>query len=137
MILDLFSRQVVGWAMADSLESALAEDAFCMAVKQRHPEAGLLHHSDCGSHYACNRYQSLLAQVGCQVSMSQTANCLDNAPPESFFATLKTCVTQPYRTHAETRTAIFAYIEVWYNRHRHQSSLGYLSPDEFERLYGF
>lgn len=138
VILDLFSRRIVGWAMADSLESTLVEDAFRMAVKQRQPEAGLLHHSDRGSQYAGYRYQALLAQVGCQVSMSRTANCLDNAPPESFFATLKTeCVIQPYRTRAEARTAIFAYIEAWYNRRRRHSSLGFLSPVEFERLHGF
>lgn len=138
VILDLFSRRIVGWAMADSLDSTLVEDAFRMAVTQRHPEAGLLHHSDRGSQYAGYRYQSLLAQVGCQVSMSRTANCLDNAPPESFFATLKSeCVTQPYRTRAEARTAIFAYIEIWYNRQRRHSSLGYLSPDGFEHLHGF
>jgi transposase InsO family protein len=137
-ILDLFSRRVVGWAMADSLESTLVEDAFRMAVTQRQPAAGLLHHSDRGSQYACYRYQSLLAQVGCRVSMSRTANCLDNAPPESFFATLKAeCVTQPYHTRAEARTAIFASIEGWYNRRRRHSSLGYLSPFDFERLHGF
>jgi putative transposase len=136
-ILDLFSRRVVGWAMADHMEASLVEDALKMALQQRQPEAGLLHHSDQGRQYTSAAYQSRLANAHCQVSMSRTGNCYDNAAMESFFGTLKTeCASQPFATRAQARTAIFEFIEAWYNRQRLHSSLDYLSPMEFERKSG-
>jgi putative transposase len=133
-ILDLFSRRVVGWAMADPMEASLVEDALKMALPQRQPEAGLLHHSDQGRQYTSVAYQNRLANAHCQVSMSRTGNCYDNAAMESFFGTLKTeCATQPFATRAQARTAIFAFIQAWYNRQRLHSSLDYLSPLEFEQ----
>jgi putative transposase len=133
-ILDLFSRRVVGWAMADHLAASLVEDALKMALQQRQPEAGLLHHSDQGRQYTSVAYQSRLANAHCQVSMSRTGNCYDNAAMESFFGTLKTeCASQPFATRAQARTAIFEFIEAWYNRQRLHSSLDYLSPMEFEQ----
>ena len=136
-VVDLFSRKVVGWAMADHLEASLVEEAWNMALLQRQPEAGLLHHSDQGRQYTSHTYQKALAASHCQVSMSRVGNCYDNAVMESFFATLKAeCATQPFATCALARTAIFEYIEAWYNRQRLHSSLGYLSPLEFERKSG-
>lgn len=136
-ILDLFSRKVVGWAMADHMEASLVEEALQMALQQRQPEAGLLHHSDQGRQYTSAVYQSCLANAHCQVSMSRVGNCFDNAVMESFLGTLKSeCATQPFATRTEARTAIFEFIEAWYNRHRLHSSLGYLSPAEFERKSG-
>jgi len=133
-VLDLCSRKVVGWSMADHLEASLVEDAFHMAFAARCPDETLLHHSDRGSQYTSLAYQTLMTKARCQVSMSRTSNCYDNAMMESFFATLKAeCVTAPFESHAQARTAIFEYIEVWYNRQRLHSSLGYLSPVEFEQ----
>ena len=133
-ILDLFSRKVVGWTMADHMEASLVEDALKMALQQRQPEAGLLHHSDQGRQYTSVVYQHRLANAHCQVSMSRTGNCYDNAAMESFFGTLKTeCASQPFATRAQARTAIFEFIEAWYNRQRLHSSLDYLSPMEFEQ----
>lgn len=136
-ILDLFSRKVVGWAMADHMQTSLVEEAWNMALQQRHPEAGLLHHSDQGRQYTSAAYQSRLANSACQVSMSRVGNCYDNAAMESFIGTLKTeCATQSFATRAQARTAIFEFIEAWYNRQRLHSSLDYLSPTEFERKSG-
>jgi putative transposase len=136
-ILDLFSRKVVGWAMADHMETSLVEDALKMALLQRQPDAGLLHHSDQGRQYTSIAYQSRLSTSLCQVSMSRVGNCYDNAVMESFFGTLKSeCATQPFATRAQARTAIFEFIEAWYNRQRLHSSLDYLSPAEFERKSG-
>ena len=133
-ILDLFSRRVVGWAMADHMEASLVEEALKMALQQRQPEAGLLHHSDQGRQYTSVAYQNRLANAHCQVSMSRTGNCYDNAAMESFFGTLKTeCATQLFATRAQARTAIFEFIEAWYNRQRLHSSLDYLTPMEFEQ----
>jgi transposase InsO family protein len=136
-VLDLFSRKIVGWAMEDTLASYLVEKAFHMAVQTRQPTAGLLHHSDRGSQYAGDPYQIQLAGYHMQVSMSRTGNCLDNAPMESFFSTLKVEQVhfQNYASRKEARTDIFEYIEGFYNRLRRHSSLGYLSPLEFERQY--
>lgn len=136
-ILDLFSRKIVGWAMDETLESILVEQAYQMAVQNRRPAAGLLHHSDRGSQYAGGSYRDLLSAYRMQVSMSGAGDCYDNAPMESFFSTLK-CEQvhfQDYNTRVEAKTDIFAYIEGFYNRTRRHSSLGYLSPDEFERRY--
>jgi putative transposase len=133
-ILDLFSRRVVGWAMDEHMEASLAQQAWNMAVSQRCPSAALLHHSDQGGQYTSDLYLQSLAAHHCQVSMSRVGNCFHNAAMESFFSTLKTeCADQPFDTRAQARTTIFEYIEAWYNRQRLHSSLGYLSPAEFER----
>ena len=137
VVLDLFSRKIVGWAFAATLESCLVEQAFCMALQDRTVLQGLLHHSDRGSQYAGDAYQRLLIDQQVQVSMSRTGNCYDNAPMESFFSTLK-CEHvhfQNYQTRPAAQTDIFASIVGFYNRQRRHSSLGYLSPDEFERRY--
>lgn len=133
---DVFSRKIVGWAMGERLETALVEQALHMALTQRRPAAGLLHHSDRGSQYASHAYRALLDMQHITVSMSAPGNCYDNAMKESFFATLKTeCAVQPFATRAEARTAIFEYIEVFYNRQRLHSALGYRSPEQFELLH--
>lgn len=135
-VLDLCSRKVVGWAMADRMASALPEQALKMALVQRVPDTGLVHHSDQGSQYRSAAYQRLLQDHNIQVSMNGVGAWSDNAPMESFFATLKReCVDgRVYTTRAEARTALFAYIEGFYNRRRLHSALGYQSPEEFERM---
>ncbi len=137
MILDLFSRKIVGWAFAPTLESDLVEQALRQATQERAGLQGLLHHSDQGVQYAARSYQQLLATQQIEVSMSRRGNCYDNAPIESFFSTLKgeQVHFQTYPTRQEARTDIFSYILGFYNRERRHSSLGYLSPDEFERRY--
>lgn len=136
-VLDLYGRRIVGWAMADHMESELVESALKMALVQRQPDAKLLHHSDQGSQYTSGDYLDLLRAHRCQISMSGVGNCYDNAAMESFFSTLKAeCATGQFESHAQARTAIFEYIEVWYNRQRLHSSLGYLSPMEFEAQLG-
>jgi len=136
-VLDLFSRKVVGWAMSETMDTALVEAAWRMALVTRQPEPGLLHHSDQGSQYTSAAYQNSLTSALAELSMSRVGNCYDNAVIESFFGTLKTeCVTNQFATRALARTAIFEYIEVWYNRQRLHSTLGYLSPVEFERSIG-
>ena len=136
-VLDLFSRKIVGWAMDATLAGCLVEKAFGMAVQNRRPGTGLLHHSDRGSQYAAETYQRCLLGYHMQVSMSRTGNCYDNAPMESFFSSLKVeqVHLRAYQSRKEARTDIFDYIEGFYNRMRRHSSLGYLSPDEFERQY--
>jgi len=137
VVLDLFSRKVVGWSMAEQMDTALVENALCMAMHARQPDASLLHHSDQGSQYTSAAYQSQLAEAKIQASMSRVGNCYDNAVVESFFGTLKTeCITAQFATHALARTAIFDYIEVWYNRKRLHSTLGFLSPTDFEQHHG-
>jgi len=133
-VLDLFSRKIVGWSMAEHLRSSLVEDALKMAMARRHPGAGVLHHSDRGTQYACDEYQRLLAQQRFKCSMSRTGNCYDNAVMESFWGTLKTELVyrQQYATREQARGSIFEYIEVFYNRVRLHSSLGYVSPEAFE-----
>lgn len=132
---DLYSRKVVGWSMADHMESRIVVDALQMAVAQRFPGEGLLTHSDRGSQYASDHYQRLLAKHGIECSMSGVGQCWDNAPMESFFATLKKELIhdEDYRTRAEAKASIFEYIETFYNAKRRHSSLGYLSPAEFEK----
>jgi putative transposase len=133
VVLDLFSRKVIGWAMSETMDTALVEGALHMALLDRQPEAGLLHHSDQGSQYTSSAYLDCLSTAQAQLSMSRTANCYDNAVVESFFKTLKTeCVTGPFNTRAQARTTIFEYLEVWYNRQRCHSTLGYHSPVDFE-----
>jgi putative transposase len=137
VVLDLFSRKVVGWAMAEQMDTALVENALRMALRARQPDGSLLHHSDQGSQYTSAAYQSQLAEAQIQASMSRVGTCYDNAVAESFFGTLKSeCVMAQFPTHALARTMIFEYIEVWYNRKRLHSTLGYLSPTEFERQHG-
>lgn len=137
VVLDLFSRKVVGWAMDQTLEATLTLKALQMALDTRRPSADLIHHSDRGSQYACVAYQEVLKNKGIQVSMSATGNCYDNAAMESFIGTLKSERThlQEYRFRAEARTDIFAYIEGFYNRRRRHSALGYLCPEDFELQY--
>jgi putative transposase len=136
-VLDLCSKTVVGWSMADSLESSLVTDALEMAYRRRLPGIGLLHHSDRGSQYASFEYRRLLDRYGMQISMSRKGDCWDNAVVESFFGTLKRELVhhRRYRTKQEARRDIFEYIEVFYNRQRLHSSLGYMSPAEFERQW--
>lgn len=135
VVLDLYSRKVVGWAMRQTMDTPLVLDALRMALLDRAPPAGLLHHSDQGNQYTSTAYLHCLHTAAAQLSMSRVGNCYDNAVVESFFATLKTeCVTAPFATCAQARTTIFEYLEVWYNRLRMHSSLGYYSPVEFERL---
>ena len=134
-VMDLYSRRIVGWAMGESLERGLPLAALQMALDTRQPLPGLLHHSDRGSQYASDDYQAVLTKSQMQVSMSRTGNCYDNAPMESFFGTLKTELVYHchYATRAEAKTAIFEYIELFYNRFRRHSALGYQSPVVFEQ----
>ena len=134
VILDLFSRKVVGWSMGERLTSELAQQALRQALERRSPAGGLLLHSDRGKEYYANDYQSLLKQHGMICSMSRLGNCYDNAVMESFFHSLKVEQVHhdDYRTRAEARSAIFDYIEIFYNRQRKHSSIGYLSPVAFE-----
>jgi transposase InsO family protein len=132
---DLYSRRVVGWSMADQQGSRLVVDALALAVQRRLPGEGLLAHSDRGSQYASEHYQRLLARHGIMCSMSRKADCWDNAPMESFFASLKKELIHgaDFATRAEARAAVFEYIEVFYNGQRRHSSLGYVSPVEYEQ----
>jgi transposase InsO family protein len=134
VVLDLYSRTVIGWAMGHRLTVDLAEHALTMALANRKPKAGLLHHSDRGSQYAATSYQQLLTTYGLTPSMSRRGNCWDNACVESFFGTLKRELIyhRQYRTRDEATQDIFEYIEVFYNRLRRHSTLGYHSPAEFE-----
>lgn len=134
VVLDLYSRAVIGWAMGARLTVDLAQQALTMAIRHRTPKAGLLHHSDRGSQYAATSYQQLLTRHGIAVSMSRRGNCWDNACVESFFGTLKRELIyhRRYRTREEATQDIFEYIEVFYNRRRRHSTLGHCSPAEFE-----
>jgi putative transposase len=135
VVLDLFSRRVIGWAMRETMDTVLVLAALNMALQGRHPPAGLLHHSDQGSQYTSSAYLTCLNNALAELSMSGAGNCFDNAVVESFFSTLKTeCVTDVFPTRALARTTIFEYLEVWYNRQRLHSTLGYLSPVDFENL---
>jgi putative transposase len=135
-VLDVYSRKVVGWAMDATMGQRLVARALEMALRGRQPAAGLLHHSDRGSQYAAGDYQQLLAKHNMVGSMSRRANCLDNAMIESFWATLKAeCAGVMFSSQSAARLAIFEYIEVWYNRQRVHSALGYQSPAAFEQLY--
>lgn len=137
VVLDLFSRRVVGWSLQPSLHKALVLDALGMAVAARQPQAGFLHHSDRGSQYASLAFQEQLMQVGAMGSMSGKGDCWDNAPVESFFSTLKreAVSCEHFETRKEARLAVFEWIEVWYNRKRRHSALGYLSPETFEKQH--
>ena len=134
VVLDLYSRTVIGWALEARLTGELTQQALAMAIRRRTPSAGLLHHSDRGSQYAATAYQQLLTTHGIAGSMSRRGNCWDNACVESFFGTLKRELIyhRQYRTRDEATQDIFEYIEVFYNRRRRHSTLGYDSPAEFE-----
>jgi putative transposase len=133
-VMDLCSRRIVGWSMADHMEAELVSDALSMALARRRPNEGLLHHSDRGVQYACDEYQKLLAENGMECSMSGKGDCWDNAVMESFWATLKTELIhqEKYATREQARASIFEYVEAFYNRKRLHSSLDYLSPEAFE-----
>ena len=135
VLMDLYSRRIVGWAMDAQLTTTLTLTALEMALRHRRVSAGLLHHSDRGSQYGAALYQQRLVAFGIRCSMSRPGNCWDNAVVESFFATLKTELFHghQYLTHEQARTEIFEYLEGFYNRARRHSTLGYLSPVEFER----
>jgi putative transposase len=133
-VMDLYSRRIVGWSMADHLRTDLCRDAVEMAIASRVPRVGLLHHSDRGVQYASDDYRHLLESRGIRMSMSRVGNCYDNAAMESFFGKLKTELVyhEDYATLDAARRSIFAYIECWYNRRRRHSAIGYKSPEEFE-----
>jgi transposase InsO family protein len=137
VILDLFSRLVVGWALSARITQDLALEALGMALARRRPPQGLVHHSDRGSQYASAAYQARLAQHGIQGSMSRRGNCWDNAVAESFFATLKVELVHgvTWATRVGAHADLFDYLEIFYNAQRRHSSLGYLSPLAFERQW--
>jgi transposase InsO family protein len=134
---DLFSRMIVGWSMAATMESRLVVDALEMATRKRVPGDGLVAHSDRGSQYASDHYQRVLGRHGIVCSMSRVAQCWDNAPVESFFASLKRELVhdERYTTREQAKASVFEYVEVFYNRARRHSSLGFVSPAEFERTH--
>ena len=136
VVLDLFSRRVIGWAMAATQDETLIETALRMALGGRHPTSEVLFHSDRGSQYTSDAYRDLLTQAGITRSMSRTGNCYDNAVTESFFGTLKgECVERTcFQTRGQARQVIFEYVECFYNRTRRHSSLGYISPVAHEQL---
>jgi len=134
VILDLFTRKVVGWAMRDHLRAELTIAALTMAIQRRRPAAGLIHHSDRGSQYAAGDYRDILQAAAVVQSMSRKGNCWDNAPMESFFGTLKTELVRQdeYPNRDAARRDLFAYIEGYYNRQRRHSAIGYITPEQAE-----
>lgn len=134
VVIDLYSRQVVGWSMAEHMRAKLVNDALSMAIWKRKPEKGLIWHTDRGSQYASDSHRALLQQHSIIQSMSRKGNCWDNALSESFFHTLKTELIhhQTYQTRSDAKQAVFEYIEVFYNRERLHSANGYLSPVDYE-----
>lgn len=136
VLLDLYSRKVVGWAMSHRVDATLVQEALQMALGRRQPAGGLLHHSDRGSQYACHAYQRLLADHGLRCSMSEKGECLDNAVAERFFGSLKGERTdhRHYDTRQEAKDDVIDYIEMFYNSRRKHSYLGYVSPNEYEAL---
>src|SRR5262249_18512424 len=138
VLLDLFSRRVVGWALSDKNDEALTIDALEMAIDQRAPAPGLIHHTDRGTTYAATEYQDILRRHGMRCSMSRKGNCWDNAVSESFFSTLKTeCIVDlTLSTVDAARREVFDYIATFYNSTRRHSTIDYRSPMEFERAVG-
>ena len=134
VVLDLFSRKVVGWSISDSLDSQLVHDALRNAIESRNPGAGLIHHSDRGCQYTSEKYQKILHTLGLICSMSRKGNCYDNAVMERFFWSLKHEWTnhEIYENLADARLGVFRYIETFYNSERIHQSLGYLSPNQYE-----
>lgn len=137
VLLDLFSRKVVGWAMGARATTMLHRSALAMAIMQRRPDAGLVHHTDRGAVYSAPAYRELLEQSGMKPSMNGRKSAYDNAVAESFFSNLKNEWVHhcDFKTREEAKLAIFDYIECFYNRNRIHQSLGYRTPDEVERLY--
>lgn len=135
-VMDLFSRRIVGWSMSAQMTAQLVADALLMAIWRRGPVQALLHHSDQGSQYASEQFQRLLTQHGITCSMSRSGNCWDNAAMESFYSTLKTERTsrKNYQSRDEARADVFDYIERFYNPRRRHSTLGYLSPADYEQV---
>jgi transposase InsO family protein len=133
-VMDLFSRRIVGWSMATHLKQQLVLDAVRMAITRRGPAPGLILHSDRGSQYTCDAMGRLLNRHGIRQSMSRSGDCYDNAPTESLWSTLKRELAHrgAFATRQRARSAIFEYIEVFYNRQRLHSALGYKSPEQFE-----
>lgn len=138
VVLDLFSRRVVGWSMSSQMTAQLVADAMLMAIWRRGPKTALLHHSDRGSQYTSEQFQRLLADHGVTCSMSRSGDCWDNAAMESFFSTLKTERTHrtSYHTRDEAKADVFHYIEQFYNLRRRHSTLDYVSPADFEKAAG-
>jgi transposase InsO family protein len=139
VILDLFTRKVVGWAMRDHMRAELTIAALTMAIQRRRPRAALIHHRDRGSQYAAGDYRDILRAAAITQSMSRKANCWDNAPTESFFGTLKTELVhqREYRDRDAARRDLFAYIEGYYNRQRIHSAIGYITPEQAEAMSAF
>jgi transposase InsO family protein len=137
VVIDLFDRSVVGWAMADNMKKELVLDAMKMAVKRRKPPKGLIVHSDRGSQYCSYAYQGLLAKYGCESSMSAKGDPWDNAVVESFFGTFKVELIhgEKWTDDARLRSEVLEYIEIDYNRERQHSALGYISPNEFRQKW--
>lgn len=135
VLIDLYSRLVVGWSMKDQPKQELVNEALLMAVEQRRPEPGLIHHTDQGRLYSSTIYTQMLLRFGMLRSMSRKGNCYDNAVVESFFSSLKNEVLhhQDFQTRDQARTAIFGYIELFYNRRRIHQSLDYETPLEYDR----
>jgi putative transposase len=135
VVLDLFTRKIVGWAMRDHMRAELTIAALTMAIQRQKPLRGLIHHSDRGNQYAAADYRKVLDAAGMIQSMSRKGNCWDNAPMESWFGTIKTELVHQacYPTRDAARHDLFAYIEGYYNRQRLHSALGYITPDEAER----
>ncbi len=136
VMIDLFSRRVIGWAMSNRIDQQLVIDALRMAIEQRRPEPGLIHHSDQGQVYAASAYRAMLRGHGIVQSMSRKGNCLDNAVAESFFSNLKNELVHHvrYDDRDQARSAIFEYLELFYNRQRLHQSLGFVSPANFEAM---
>jgi putative transposase len=137
VVLDVYSRRVVGWAMADHLRTELVIDALDMAIWNRRPARGLVHHSDQGCQYTSLAFGRRLREAGLVASMGSVGDCFDNAVTESFFATLECELLDRhrFRTHTEARMAVFDYLEGFYNPRRRHSALGYLSPVDYERSH--
>lgn len=135
IVLDLCSRRIVGWSMRSDMKADLVIDALRMAIKMRKPSPGLVFHSDCGGQYKARKFRSLLRRHRIRQSMTHAGNCYDNATAESFFGTLKTELVRrlSFETREQAKAAIFEYVEVFYNRLRMHSSIGYQSPAEFEQ----
>jgi putative transposase len=134
VLIDLYSRRVVGWAMSERIDTALAMSALDMALAQRRPPHGLIHHTDRGSQYASHDYRRALRDVGAECSMSRKGNCWDNAVAESFFASLRKELTNrvAFVSRDAARSSVFQYIEAFYNRARRHSTINYQSPIDFE-----
>lgn len=133
-VMDLYARRIVGWSMGDRVSRRLTMSAMRMALMGRRPSPGLIHHSDRGSQYACTDYREMLERNGIRCSMSRKGDCYDNAGMESFFSSMKRewVFGKDYQTRSEAKADLFEYIEIFYNRRRRHSTLGYLSPAEFE-----